>query len=86
MPYFWLSFCDEDKPAGEHFLGVAILQAHDVIEAVSTAHRLKINPGGQVASWELPVDYELPEQFKERLLSKSDIETLQGSAETLADL
>jgi len=57
-PLWWLSFGepDEEKPwwkfwrrarEGE-FLGVVIVQAPDIHEAVQVAWRKKINPGGEV--------------------------------------
>src|SRR5262245_19123239 len=55
---WWLSFAtpDEERPwwkfwrrAKEgHFLGVVIVQAPDMEEAVQVAWRKKINPGGEV--------------------------------------
>ena len=57
-PLWWLSFAepDEEKPwwkfwrkakEGE-FLGVVIVQAPDIHEAVQVAWRKHINPGGEV--------------------------------------
>lgn len=47
-PLWWLSFCDTDKPAGTQFLGVAIVQAATESAAVTRAHKIGVNPGGQV--------------------------------------
>jgi hypothetical protein len=57
-PLWWLSFGEPDeekpwwkfwrKPKEGEFLGVAIVQAPDIHEAVQVAWRKKINPGGEV--------------------------------------
>lgn len=44
--YYWLSFRDPEKNEN---LGVAIIEdAEDLAVAVSKAHSLEINPGGEV--------------------------------------
>lgn len=48
MQMFWLSFCDGDRPAGTQFLGAAVVPGRDIGEAITNAHRLHINPGGEV--------------------------------------
>lgn len=77
---FWLSFCDSERPTGQQFLGVAIIEvtaaeADDaavevmlrfpfthqpdsewIAAAIKKAHRLGCNPGGEVATWEVPRD------------------------------
>lgn len=40
MRTYWLSFCDPDRPAGEQFLGVAII---DVTAAQAAAARVVID-------------------------------------------
>lgn len=52
--YFWLSFCDPDKPEGTQFVGACIIRGDNMIEAVQNAHRLGINPGGEVQGFEIP--------------------------------
>jgi len=54
MPWQWLSFADPHLPPGTQFLGVAIVEADGVIDAALEAHRLRINPGGEVLCAELP--------------------------------
>lgn len=85
-PMQWLSFCDSDRPEGEQFLGVIILRARDVVEGARRAHRLGINPGGQVACWQIPRDEEPPEEFTNRLLTKEDIVRMQGEAHTVGEV
>jgi hypothetical protein len=66
---FWLSFCDDERPKGSQFLGVAIVHGIDPIDAVGAAWALGINPGGQVAVAEV---VEVPVRFRGRLLSREE--------------
>lgn len=56
MGLFWLSFADPKRPAGEQFLGVALVEADDMTEALRVAWRTRCNPGGEVNGYELPLD------------------------------
>lgn len=72
MSHFWLSFCDPARPAGEQFLGVAIIAAEDFENAVMRAHELGINPGGEVRGLPVPADsVERVFPHSERLLSRA---------------
>jgi len=59
MPYFWLSFCDPDRPKGTQFLGALVAEGDDFIEAVRESHLRGVNPGGEVLSVELPETVEV---------------------------
>lgn len=75
MTLWWLSFCDGDRPKGEQFLGVAIVEAGDVVAAVKEAWRLGINPGGEVMI--LPTNpAKTPDAIRNRLLSKREVEAI----------
>jgi len=52
-PWF-LYFTDPDAPAGQRFLGACIVEARGLITAVDRAHKLGINPGGQVLAYDTP--------------------------------
>jgi hypothetical protein len=52
--WWWLSFCDPDRPAGTKFLGVCCVEGWDILSAVTRAHELGCNPGGEVAAWKIP--------------------------------
>lgn len=67
--WFWLSFADPDKPRGEQFLGVVMLQARDLRHAHMESHRLGLNPGGEVLIY--PVA-EPPESYRYRVLSRME--------------
>ena len=97
---FWLSFSDPDRPKGEQFLGVCLVdvtqadadaarrdlarrhpQAQDGAEwlaaAITKAHRLHCNPGGEVLSFEVPRDHSMAAKYpRNRLLSKQALEAI----------
>lgn len=54
VPLLWLSFVKDDV-----FQGVIITEAVDVAEAARKCHRLGINPGGEIVSFEIPEDAKL---------------------------
>lgn len=75
-PLFWLSFCDTGKPEGSQFLGVAIIQAPTFPAAITRSHVLNVNPGGQVASMgPIPAEY-IGAEWRERLLTKPEAESI----------
>lgn len=82
MTLHWLSFCDPDRAKGQQFLGVAIVEARDFRAAVQIAHRIGCNPGGEVLGYPLADDGPLvPMAFRDRLLSKGEVEALEASVE-----
>lgn len=83
MGIWWLSFADPDRPKGEQFLGVAIVRASGMGPAVTTAHVLKINPGGEVQGVEIPKTLAPPDEWIGRLLSREEIVDLEKIMETL---
>ncbi len=46
-----LRFVDPTSTGG--FLGAAVIEAHGPLTACTKAHRLKINPGGEIATLDL---------------------------------
>ena len=46
--YWLLSFSDPARPSGEQWLGCLYLQAETLKGAITTAHAMKLNPGGEV--------------------------------------
>jgi hypothetical protein len=69
-PWWYLSFADDPG-----FLGACIVQAQDQLAAVSVAHNLRINPGGQVLM--LPMNdtllAEYPMADRNRLLTAQEL-------------
>lgn len=75
---FWLSFCDGGDG---HFLGVVLVTAGDLFEAIAKAWDLGCNPGGEVLSLVAPepVEVLLPcvrEDRMNRLLTREEAEQL----------
>lgn len=77
--WMWLSFADPDLPKGQQFLGWAMVQAGDIVEAARTAHRLGINPGGQVAAYELPRGAEPADGYAERLFTGDEAKRIAAT-------
>lgn len=71
--WWWLSFADGSLPAGEQFLGVAIVPGGGVMEAALNARLLGCNPGGQVLGTQIRGEL-VPEKYRNRLLSKQELE------------
>jgi hypothetical protein len=79
MHWFYLSFCDDTRPAGGQFLGACVVgPVPHMIDAVQLAHRLGCNPGGEVMGIALPDDIgsKIPASLKLRLLSRAEAESL----------
>ncbi len=78
---WWLSFCDSSKPEGQRFLGVAIVSAGSLPEAVTEAWKARINPGGSVRGFALPRD-RVADHWVGRLLSEDEAVAAGGVAVT----
>lgn len=79
-PAWWyLSFAEEK------FNGACIVLASDMIEAVRETHRSKINPGGQVIGHPIPEDAIPEEKYRNRLLSKADLQEMLPHEEVMTE-
>lgn len=76
-----LSFVDPSKsaPPGEQvpgeggWLGTCVVTAFGMVDAVTRAHELEINPGGEVAGYgPLPLD-SIAAEWHNRLLTKDEV-------------
>jgi hypothetical protein len=82
MTTFWLSFNDQNAPANERFLGVAMFDMDErdgelsAIEIARRAWQLGINPGGSVAIREVD---SIPERYKNQLLTDDELLNSLGS-------
>ena len=74
--WWWLSFADPNLPTGTQFLGVAIVQGQDIASAMVAATFLGINPGGEISGIAIPTEHVPGPEFRERLLSRVEAETL----------
>jgi hypothetical protein len=68
--WWWLSFVKRDR-----FRGVAIVAGEQLADALRESRRRGINPGGQVAGWQIPADKlaEFPERYRNRLLLRDEV-------------
>jgi hypothetical protein len=74
--WWWLSFADGNLPKGTQFLGAAVVEACGMAGAAFEAHRLGINPGGEVLGIEIPDKGVPPESHRNRLLSREEVEAM----------
>jgi hypothetical protein len=85
--WFYLSFAGPiDGDERDVFRGGVIVPGHEIIGATCTAHMLKINPGGQVIGMPIPEGFLPDEKYRERLLSKTDIQEFWPDAARVADI
>jgi hypothetical protein len=69
MRLYYLSFADPTKPTGKQWLGGAYVEAESFAHAVlHEAPRHGCNPGGEVASIEIPFDAPISREYRNRLL------------------
>lgn len=68
---WWMSFCDPDKPKGQQFLGVCIVEAPSFMHAHQKAWVLGINPGGEIQA--ILVE-GVPAEYHDKLLSRAELE------------
>ena len=76
MSCFWISFCDVDKPKGSQFIGVIIIDSMNFDSAIKQTHSLKINPGGEISSWQVN-GRNIPLMYFNRLLSTEQVDELE---------
>ena len=75
QPVWWyLSFAGGD----EGWRGGVIVLAHGFATALLEANRLKINPHGEVSGHPIPGDKAPALKFRNRLLTKAELEELWG--------
>jgi hypothetical protein len=73
--YMFLSFVDRDKNINT---GACIVEANDLMEAVDIAWQKGINPGGEVAGWQLSkAQYESEPMEVNRLYTPDELFELQ---------
>jgi hypothetical protein len=74
--WFYMSYAKEAAQGG--FQGGIYTFAHGPVEAMTRAGILGVSPGGEVACVECPVEHLPPPEFRERLLSKAELEAATG--------
>jgi hypothetical protein len=70
--WWYLSFNDHSG-----FLGGLFIKAHGIVDGVMKARRQRLNPDGEVTALPCPDESKLPpEEFRNRLLTKADLEEM----------
>lgn len=65
MPYYWLSFADDER-----FRGAAIVEAPHLWAALPEANRRGLNPGGECLAMEIPPEHvEEARVYRNRLIT-----------------
>jgi hypothetical protein len=77
MQWWWLSFADGDRPEGQQFLGVALVQGRGLGLASSEAWAHGCNPGGEVMGMPFPDWAKPPEGYTNRLLTRAEAEEVE---------
>jgi hypothetical protein len=84
-PSWWMSFCDpakapprrKQRPGGPSFLGVVIVQAPSLEDAITWSHLLGVNPGGQIEIvGPIPAGM-IGAEWHNRLLNRAEAESIQ---------
>ena len=73
--WWWLSFCDPEKPEGSQFLGVSVVQGYNIIDVVDTSWKLGCNPGGEVLCIETDIS-DIPEDKRNMFLTLASLKEL----------
>lgn len=76
---WYLSFADQSG-----FLGATLARGEDLIDAVRYAHRMGVNPGGEVMGVPLQPGDPMPAEAFGKLMSKADLERLLGPTESVS--
>lgn len=80
LQWYYGSFATE-----KDFLGAVVMQAHGPVTLALGAHRLGINPGGQLLALSLPNE-ELPgKKWRNRLLSREQVQQIWLDAKPLGE-
>lgn len=82
MGLWWLSFADPKKEPGSQFLGVIIIRARGMREAMSDCWDQGINPGGEVRGVDLG-NPNIHPKYLGRLLTKEQAEEVGRKPETI---
>jgi hypothetical protein len=75
VTFFYLSFCDVERPKGQQFIGATVVEAEDEEGAIERATALGINPGGEAAIVRLTCE-RLPEDranYLDRLVPREEV-------------
>lgn len=90
MTLWWLSFADPNRPEGERFLGVSLVYADTLPQAMHKAWMKNCNPGGQIAGWSLPPEGEEKVITSgvplDKLLTQEEVDAFGARTKSLANM
>lgn len=72
---WFLSFCDEEKPEGEKFVGACVVEADSVEDATRVAWREGCNPGVDMLAIEIPPEDArfVPPELLNKLMTAAEL-------------
>lgn len=77
VAWWWLSFCDPERPAGTQFLGACLVRARGFFSATHIARDRGCNPGGECQGLgPIPDDKPIAPRWTYRLLTKAECEEM----------
>ena len=76
--WWWLSFSGDGK-----CLGVVIVFAHGLLEAVRICKEQNINPGGEVLGATMPAELVPPQEYRNKILTVEEVTEFMPRAETI---
>ncbi len=84
ISWWWLSFCDQELPRGEQFLGALLIEANGMEDAMLRSHALGLNPGGEILGFQVPEEYEyrIDKSVTYRLLSRAECDAFEDEWRT----
>jgi hypothetical protein len=79
---YYMSFVDEDN---DRFLGAIVTRAHGPATALLKVNQLRINPGGQVVTIQMPEAPPIDPSVCDRLLTREEVVAAFGPCQTLGE-
>ena len=73
---WYMSFADADLPEGSQWLGACLVKARGLATATVEAHQRGCNPGGEIMAAPMQADFEIPDKWMNRLLSRDDLSAM----------
>jgi hypothetical protein len=70
--WWWLSFCDPERPRGQQFLGACVVRARGVATACRASWTLGCNPGGEMMALPAPEHFIVQPGWEGRLLTRAE--------------
>ncbi len=85
MTWWWLSFCDLDRPKGSQFRGAVIVEGDCLHLATARAHELGVAPAtgrDEVVGLMIDAATTIPSEWRNRLMTKEDAAAFDKAMES----